>query len=216
MVQDRTAKANQVRTLASEDGVVFPQGINELRLRLPEALEDPENGLSPVMRQLLSGLRDDIKWLDQDISDLETQIDQLCRQQPRYKALLKIPGFGPVLAAAFISDVGNGEQFSNGRQLSAWCGLVPSQHSSGGKSKLGSITKNGNTELRTLLAHGARAVLRYANQRQDPPGQWLKALIARRGRARAIIALANKMARIGWCISHGKDEFDVTKAFMVR
>ncbi len=114
---------------------------------------------------LLSELLESLRLLNGDIDALTEQIAQLCKQQPRYKALLSIPGFGPIIAAALLREVGSGSRFPNGRQMSAWCGLVPSQYSSGGKFTLGSITTYGNKELRVLLIHGARAVIRFAEKR---------------------------------------------------
>jgi transposase len=120
---------------------------------------------------------------------------------------------GPLVSAALISEIGDGRQFSNGRQMAAWLGLVPRQHSSGGKQVLGSITKHGNNDLRVLLVHGARAVVRFAQRRFDPLGEWVRALIARRGRHRAIVALANKLARIAWSVLVKDQRFDAALAF---
>ena len=213
LVEQRTAISNQLRGLAAEYGVIFPQGILKLQQALPEALGDAENGLSHIARDLLYGLHDEIRLLNNEVDTITAQIIQLCKQQPRYKALLSVPGFGPIIAAALLSEVGTGEQFSNGRQLSAWCGLVPSQYSSGGKTRLGSITKHGNRELRTLLIHGARAVIRFAENRKDDMGRWLMQLIERRGKKKAIVALANKLTRIAWCILNRQESFDARLAF---
>lgn len=114
-------------------------------------------------------------------------------QSQRYKAIKNIPSFGLVLTAAIVSEVGSGQQFQNGRQFSAWCGLVPKQNSTGGKNSLGSLSKSGNRDLRTLLIHGARAVLRCKTSSMDPMGVWLRGLIERRGKAKAIVALVNKL-----------------------
>ncbi|MGF1717636.1 IS110 family transposase [Photobacterium chitinilyticum] len=213
LVEQRTATANQIRSLSAEYGVIFPAGIRKLKQQLPACLEDADNGLSFVLRRLLQGLYDDIVLLNRDIEYLTEEIANLCKVQPRYKALLSIPGFGPIVAAAFMSEVGTGEQFHNGRQLSAWCGLVPKQASSGGKQSLGKITKNGNSELRMMLIHGARAVGRFCNKRQDALGDWFNSLVKRRGKAKAIVALANKLARIGWRILVGNDDFKLSLAF---
>lgn len=213
LVEQRTATANQIRSLSAEYGVIFLAGIRKLKQQLPACLEDADNGLSFVLRRLLQGLYDDIVLLNRDIEYLTEEIANLCKVQPRYKALLSIPGFGPIVAAAFMSEVGIGEQFHNGRQLSAWCGLVPKQASSGGKQSLGKITKNGNSELRMMLIHGARAVGRFCNKWQDALGGWFNSLVKRRGKAKAIVALANKLARIGWRILVGNDDFKLFLAF---
>ncbi|WP_298441783.1 IS110 family transposase [uncultured Ferrimonas sp.] len=213
-VEQRTATSNQIRALAMEYGVVFPQGITTLLEAVPDAIAEPTNGLTATMRSLLAGLADDIRLLNGDIEELSCQIAALCKQQDSYQSLLEVPGFGPICAAALISEVGDGKQFQNGRQLSAWCGLIPSQHSSGGKSKLGAITKHGNKDLRVLLIHGARAVIRFIDKRDDPLGSWVRQLIERRGKHKATVALANKLARISWCILSKGCRFDASLAFV--
>ncbi|WP_274006158.1 IS110 family transposase [Vibrio parahaemolyticus] len=212
-VEQRTATANQIRGLCSEYGVSFPVGIRKLREGLSGAIEDGENGLSFVVRRLLRGLYDDLITLDHDIEALTNEITILCKTLPRYQALLSIPGYGPIVAATFMSEIGDGLQFKNGRQLSAWCGLVPRQSSSGGKECLGRISKNGSSELRMMLIHGARAVSRFSAKRDDSLGAWFNALVKRQGKHKAIVALANKLARIGWRILVGKKDFDSSLAF---
>lgn len=123
-----------------------------------------------------------------------------------------IPSFGPILTAAIISEVGAGKQFQNSRQFSAWCGLVPKQNSSGGKSSLGALSKNGNRDLRTLLIHGARAVVRCRTNSMDLMDAWLRSLIARRGKAKTIVALANKLGRVVWRILSTDCEYDINRA----
>ena len=213
LVDQRTAVANQIRAMAAENGVVFSVGINALRKQLPSALEDAKNELSTTMRRLLNSLYNELVSISQDIDSITCEIKSLCEQQPRYKALMSIPGIGPIITASLLSELGTGQQFINGRQFSAWCGLVPRQYSTGGKSTLGTITKNGSRELRTMLIHGARAVIRYVDKRQDSMGQWLKSLIARRGKVKAIVALANKLARIAWSILTGTSDFNMKQAF---
>ena len=215
LVEQRTCTANQARAFAAEYGVIFPKQIKKKKLRelLPLALEDAENGLSMVMRRLLREVHDEIRLISDDIETIEKDILELCQQQPRFKALLAIPGVGPIICAALLSELGDGCQFQNGRQLSAWCGLVPRQHSSGGKSNLSGITKNGNKQLRTLILHGARSIVRFADKRDDAMGQWLRALIQRRGKVKAIVALANKLCRIGWHIIRTGEAFDMKQAF---
>jgi transposase len=158
-------------------------------------------------------LGDDLKFLDMSIGLIDCEIKALCKLHPRYKALLSIPGCGPIVAASFMSEVGSGEQFKNERQASVWCGLVPIQSSSSGKIRLGNITKNGCSELRVLLIHGALAVSRFAAKRDDTLGKWLNSLSLRRRKHKAIVALANKLARIAWHILTDKNEFIVSKAF---
>lgn len=213
LVENRTALANQIRGLAAEYGVVFPLSIKALRSHLPLALEDAENALSPVMRNLLQTLYCDFVSLSEEIDEMTQSVTILSQQNPKYEAIRNIPGFGPILTAVLISEVGVGNQFKNGRQFSAWCGLVPKQNSTGGKSSLGSLSKNGNRELRALLIHGARAVVRCGANKTDAMGAWLRGLIARRGKAKAIVALANKLGRVAWHILAKNSEYDINQAF---
>lgn len=212
MVEQRTAVANQARALAAEQGIELPVGIHILSQRLPELIEDPALDISPVLRGLLFSLLENLHLLDERIRSTEHNILALCQQLPKYKVLMTIPGVGPLIAAAFLSEV-NAEQFTNGRQLSSWCGLVPRQRSSGGKNNLSSMTKNGNRDLRTLIIHGARSVMFWSQKRDDALGSWMKHLIERRGKMKATVALANKLTRIIWRLLTGSENFNINKAF---
>ena len=138
---------------------------------------------------------------------------ELCGSYESWHAIQSIPGVGPITASALLGQAGSGQQFKNGRHMSAWLGLVPKQNSSGGKSKSGGITKNGNQDLRCLLIHGARAVLQNRNRRKDAMGDWLQSLVSRRGFNKAAVAYANKAARMIWAILSGKEKFRVELAF---
>ncbi|MEQ5030410.1 IS110 family transposase [Morganella morganii] len=212
MVEQRTALANQARSLAAEQGIEIPVGIHVLQQRLPDIIEDAEQLISPVLRLLLHSLLESIHSLNERILSTEHSLAALCQQQPKYKVLMEIPGIGPLIAAAFLSEV-NADQFTNGRQLSAWCGLVPRQRSSGGKSSLSSMTKNGNRSLRTLIIHGARSVMHWAHKREDALGMWLKRLTDRRGKMKATVALANKLTRIVWRLLTESTSFNINRAF---
>ena len=212
MVEQHTALANQARSLAAEQGIEIPIGIHILQHRLPDIIEDAEQLISPILRQLLHSLLENIHSLNERILITEHSLAALRQQQPKYKTLMTIPGIGPLIAAAFLSEV-NAEQFTNRRQLSAWCGLVPRQHSSGGKSSLSSMTKNGNRGLRTLIIHGARSVMHWAHKRDDVLGIWLKRLTERRGKMKATVALANKLTRIVWRLLIESTSFNINRAF---
>lgn len=212
MVEQRTALANQLRSLLAENGLILPVGIQRLQQQLPELIEDASNDLTFTLRRLLSSLREDMQALNERVTCLDKEIAALSSYQTAYRHLLTIPGVGPLIAAAFISEV-DAVQFSNGRELSAWCGLVPRQHSSGGKQRLSSVTKNGNRSLRTLVIHGARSVMRCVKKRDDNPGLWLKRLEARRGFLKTTVALANKLTRIIWRILTDGVDFNMSKAF---
>lgn len=213
VVSQRSELISQMRGLASEYGVSFPVSRRALMAGLPLALEDAANGLTHVARFALLGLLEDVRALDTRLDGLVLQTAALAKQEPAYARLLSVPGYGPVVAPAFIAAVGDGKQFKHGRDVSAWLGIVPKQHGTGGKVALLRITKNGDRELRTLLIHGARAVMNWAKRRNDAMGRWILELKARRGAARTIVALANKLARIGWAVLRSDKDFDVNKAF---
>ena len=198
-VKARTAQGNQMRGLLSEFGIVMPQGIHSIMKRIPEILEDAENGLPGTMRRLLERLNKHLKELDRQVDELELQIKLWHKESELSRKLEAIPGIGPITASATVATVGDATAFKNGRQMAAWMGLVPRQHSSGGKQNLLGISKRGDTYLRTLLIHGARAVVRLAENKAEP-NQWLCKLMARRNKNVATVALANKNARIIWAL----------------
>jgi transposase len=212
-VAQRTELVSQARGLASEYGVTIPTSRAAFMRHLPLALEDAENGLTHLARFALLNVLEDIRALDERLEALAHQTAALATQNPAYERLLTVPGFGPVVAPTFLAAVGDGKQFQRGRDVSAWLGIVPKQHGTGGKVQMMRISKNGDRELRTLLIHGARAVLRWADRRNDAMSRWLLDLKARRGQARTIVALANKLARIGWAVLRGEKDFDINKAF---
>ena len=198
-VKARTAQANQIRGLLSEFGVVIPKGIHSIMKRIPEILEDGENGLPGTMRNLLERLTENLKEMDRQVDELEKQIQLWHRENEASRRLAEIPGIGPITASAITATVGNAREFKNGRQLAAWMGLVPKQSSSGGKQNLLGISKRGDTYLRTLLIHGARSVIQYAEKKADE-SSWLRKLMARRNKNVAAVALANKNARTIWAL----------------
>lgn len=162
-------------------------------------LEDGENGLPGTIRQLLERLTDNLKEMDRQVKELEVQIQLWHQNNEASQKLATIPGLGPITASAIVATVGHAREFKNGRQLAAWLGLVPKQNSSGGKQVLLGISKRGDSYLRTLLIHGARAVIRFANNKAEPD-TWLRNLLTRRNKNVAAVALANKNARIVWAL----------------
>lgn len=206
LVRQRTAKANQIRGLLAEYGIVVSIRMASLRRALPEIQEDAENGLSTLFRRLLTGLREDLEGFDRRIAVLDQEIADAARVDAAAQRLQTIPGIGPVTATALVASFGDGQQFKRGRDLAACLGLVPGQHSSGGKDRLLGISKHGDSYLRTLLIHGARAVLKTAARKSDPRNRWVSSLAARRHKNVAAVALANKNARIAWAVlRHGAD-----------
>lgn len=198
-VKARTAQGNQIRGLLAEFGIVIPKGVDAIAKRIPEILEDGENGLPGTMRRLLERLTDNLKEMDRQEKELDAQIRAWHNENEASRKLAEIPGIGPITASAIVATVGDAGEFKNGRQMAAWLGLVPRQCSSGGKQLLLGISKRGDTYLRTLLIHGARAVIRFAEKKAEPDS-WLRKLMARRNKNVAAVALANKNARIVWAL----------------
>ena len=200
LIGQRTAKGNQIRGLVAEYGLVAPRQLTQLRRALPCWLEDAENELSDQFRRLLSGLWDDLKTLDQRVSELDAEINLIAKNDPVAKRLQQLRGVGPMIATALLAAVGNAEHFANGRQMAASFGLTPKQHSSGGKDRLLGISKRGNAYLRSLLIHGARSTVYAAKHKEDRLSQWVKSIAERRHPNIAAVALANKTARIAWAM----------------
>jgi len=200
LTKSRTALANQIRGLLAEYGLVINKGLAAVRRELPLILEDADNGLSTMSRESFFTLLDELHALDVRHEQCEQKIKGINRSNDICRRLNDIQGIGPVTATAVFAAAGNGKDFSNGRHFSAWLGLVPRQHSSGGKNTLLGISKRGNAYLRTLFIHGARAVLRCVANKSDRFSRWASALMERRGHNRACVAVANKLARIAWVI----------------
>lgn len=200
LVSQRTEKVNQIRGLLAEYGLVVGQRIECLRKALPDLLEDAENPLSSDFRILLANLQQDLQVLDERVKAMTQSIQRQAEADPGAKRLQQIPGIGPITATALVSGVGDARQFKRGRDMAAWLGLTPGQHSSGGKERLLGISKRGDVYLRTLLIHGARAVLKVASKKDDPRSRWLQSLSERRNKNIAAVALANKNARIAWAL----------------
>jgi transposase len=206
LIKQRTALCNQVRGLLSEYGIVVAQGVHRLRTSLPTLLEDPDNNLTWVSRELFQELYQQLVWLDERIGVMDEQLLQVFATTESCQRLADIEGVGPMIATALYAAVPQPHVFHNGRHLAAWLGLVPRQHSTGGKSLLLGISKRGDRYLRALLIHGARAVVYRWKDKPNPSprARWLQQLIARRGINCATVALANKIARVAWVLlSHG-------------
>jgi len=216
LVGQRTAKANQIRGLVGEYGIVAPVGIQQLRLALPRWLEDAENGLTFEFRQLLSDLYADLTHLDQRIEKLDQHIQLQVKADPVACKLLELRGVGPLTASALAGALGDGRSFTKGRDFAASLGLTPGQHSTGGKPRLLGISKRGDGYLRKLLVHGARAVIRHATHRDDALSEWVNRLVARKHVNVACVALANKTARIAWAVVHGEKGYDPRRAAGVK
>lgn len=180
--------------------MVFPQGINRLQSRVAEALEKHHERLPGTFRTMMHQLMEEFTNKEDEIARYEKMLEEQSRSNKQCKRLMTIPGVGVITASAIVSTIGSMKYFSNGRHFAAFLGLVPRQHSSGGKDRLGGISKRGDGYLRKLLVQGAHAVLQHAKKLKGARGQWLNNLILRRGRCRAAVALANKIARIIWAL----------------
>jgi transposase len=200
LVGQRTALINQIRGLLGEYGIVVGPGAGRLRRALPEILEDAENKLPALARELFADLRWRLREFDEHIGDYDRRIEALAREMEPAQRLMRIEGIGPLTATAMVASVGDARVFNNGRQFAAWLGLVPRQYSSGTTVRHGRITKRGDGYLRRLLIHGARAMMRHLRGRDDPRSRWVMAIQQRRGFNKAVIALAAKNARVLWAV----------------
>jgi len=207
-VEERTALYNRLRGLIAEFGIVLPQKIERLRIEIGAHLEALPGWANRCVGDMLAhgdGLEERIREYDQAIA-------QVAREDARSKRLMQLPGIGPTTASALLASIGCGHDFANGRQLAAWIGLVPGQYSSGGKARLGRITKAGDGYLRSLLVLGARAVLNSLGDKQDRFSRWARNLVERRGYWRAAVAIAAKNARMAWAVLKYGEEFRLSQA----
>jgi transposase len=204
-VGQRTAKANQIRGLVAEYGLVAPQGVAPLRQAIPLWLEDGDNGLSDLFRHLLNNLYGDLREMDERLWAMNKEIELLARSHPVAQRLLKLRGVGPLIATALAAALGNGADFRRGRDFAVSLGLTPKIHGTGGKDRVLGISKRGDAYLRKLLVHGARAVIRHAVDQEDPLSRWINRLLARKHVNVVTVALANKTARMAWAmVRHGE------------
>lgn len=210
----RTAQANQIRGLLMEYGLIISQGRKVLCTHIPDILADANNGLSGMFRELLSGLWEEMIHLEQRVSEYDLQIELLSKQSDVCQRLMTVPGIGPMVATALVASVSDGKAFKNGREMAAWLGLVPRQHSTGGKPRLMGISKRGDTYLRKLLIHGARAALRWTDKKHDKRSVWATSLKERRGQNIAAVALANKTVRTAWVLITRHEEYQMSTVSM--
>lgn len=206
--QDRTACINRIRGLLAEFGLVFAQSPRELQGVLSEVLEDATNELGTLARLTLQRAQGQWRELDDHLAWCDERIAAHGQTNTAVKAAATLLGIGPVTASAVVATVGDFKQFKNGAQFGAWVGLTPRQRSSGGKNNLSGITKRGDTYLRTLLIQGAKSAVMTAHRRQDKISSWVVALRERSGWQKAVVALANKNARILWAVMTSGEAFD--------
>lgn len=211
-VKQSTAITNQIRAYLAEYGIIIQKKINSLLHVLPAIIDNEENDLTPLARQLITEHYHSLLDSHNKAIELKKMIERNNNQNVYCQHLQMLPTIGPIIASALYAAVGNGSQFSKGRQMSAWLGLTPAHFGTGGKNTNANMTKRGDYYLRTLLIHGARAVVSWIliKDKSDPLSCWVKRLVARRGKRKAYVALANKMTRVAWRILQG-EQYDVRK-----
>ena len=205
-VVERTATINRLRGLMSEFGVVLPLRSQSVRRDAAQAAE----ALPALARRAIEDLLDQLRTLDTRIDSYDREIEAQARLSEAAQRLMQIRGIGPTTALAIVATVGNAREFRNGRQFAAWIGLVPGQYSTGGKTRLGHISKRGDAYLRNLLVQGARSVLNTAGAHQDRMSRWALELKPRRGYYRTLVAIANKNARIAWALLARNEDLRAT------
>lgn len=207
LVRRRTSLTNEVRGLLLEYGIVIAKNIKNVRVKLVELVEDAENGLTDLSRSVFSELYSELQVIDEQISTFNKKIKDIFNQSEDCQRISKIEGVGPITATAVIAACGNPKVFKNGREFSAWLGLVPKQSSSGNKINLLGISKRGDGYIRYLLVHGARSVVRHAKNKTDSRSSWVNQLEQRKGHNKTCVAVANKNARIIWAILNNKTAY---------
>ena len=213
VIQRRTAVINQIRAFLLERGMVFAKSPIRLREAIPTVLENVEENLTPSMRNLIAMMWSEWKDLELQLAAMNAEIEQIASSDAACQRLRQIPGIGPLVSTAIVASIGNGSAFKKGREFAAWMGLIPRQHSTGGKARLYGITKRGNRYLRMILIHGARAVVLRSKRDRIAMGPWITALERRAPRNVLIVAMANKLARIAWAVlSTGQDYRAVPKS----
>ena len=208
LIRQRTAKANQVRGLMAEYGLVAPKHLSSLRAAIPCWLEDAENGLTGDFRTLLHGVWEDLRALDDRVGEMDQVIKRLAENHEDCVRLQQLRGIGPMTSTAMVATVGDARQYHKSRQMAAAIGITPKQHSSGGKDRLLGISKRGDVYLRTLMIHGARAVVARAKHKDDRLSRWVTGIATRRHPNVAAVALANKTARMAWAMLRHETDYD--------
>lgn len=207
MIRQRTALINQIRGFLNEYGIVIARGKEKLLAAMPDLLEDAENGLTTASRRLFQELYEQLRQANEAIGRLEKGLKMQAKADEAAQRLMNVRGVKVKISTAAIAHAGNGHGYKNGRHFSANLGLVPKEGSSGGKQKLGGITKRGNRYLRRLLIQGAWSVVRNADKNDDRMSRWARQLVERRGKQKAVVAVANKMARIIWSMLYHQTEY---------
>jgi transposase len=208
-IKQRTALVNQIRGFLLEYGITLAKGRHQVLARLPKILEDTDTELSENIRTVLLELAEELRGIDGRIKHHEERLKHFYHSNELCQRISQVRGIGLITATSLLAELNDPSVYKNGRHFAAFLGLVPKQNSSGGKTKLGSITKQGNRQIRYLLIHGARAVLSYIDKKDDALSFWLKRIKAEKGVNKAAVALANKNARIIWSMAKYGDQYQV-------
>ena len=200
LIGARTALINEVHGLMHAYGIVLPKGVSKFRQAVVDKLESEQEKLTALSQEMFRKLVEEFGELEKRLAYYQDKLEALATTHPECQRLMTIPGIGPITATALAAAVGDMGVFKNGRQFAAWLGLVPRQHSTGGQTRLLGISKRGNSYLRKLLIHGARATLRWVKLKTDDRSRWMRGLLARCGWNRTAVAVANKNARIVWAL----------------
>jgi transposase len=208
---ERTALVNEVHGLMHEYGIVRPKGVSKFRQAVVGQLESEKDKLTPLSQEMFWKLVEEFAALEEQLAYYQEKLEALATTHPECQRLMTIPGIGPLSATALVAAVSDASAFKNGRQFAAWLGLVPRQHSTGGKERLLGISKRGDSYLRKLLIHGARATMRWGGRKTDRRSQWIRQLSERRGKNRTAVALANKNARIVWALLTSHQAYEPAK-----
>jgi len=208
LITQRTAKANQIRGLVAEYGLVAPKRLSSLRAAIPCWLEDAENGLTADFRSLLHDVWDDLLILDDRVGEMDKAIERLAENHEDCVRLQQLRGVGPMISTAMVATVGDARQYHKSRQMAAAIGITPKQHSSGDRDRLLGISKRGDVYLRTLMIHGARSVVANAKHKDDRLSRWVTAIATKRHPNVAAVALANKTARMAWAMLRHETDYD--------
>jgi transposase len=211
LIGERTALVNAVHGLMHEYGIVMPKGVSKFRQAVVGKLEAAKDKLTPLSQEMFWQLVEEFAALEAQLAYYQEKLNTLAQHHPECQRLMTIPGIGPITATALVAAVSDASACKNGRQCAAWLGLVPRQHSTGGKERLLGISKRGDSYLRKLLVHGARATIRWVGRKTDRRSQWMRQLIERRGKNRTAVAVANKNARMVWALLTSHQAYDLAK-----
>jgi len=202
-----TMHSNQIRGLLLEYGLIVPKGVEHIAKKIPSYLEDAENELGPVMRNLIETVYHLFKEARKKLADVNAVIERFCKGNEICQRICAIPGVGPITATALYAAIGNGRQFKNGREAAAWLGIVPRHRGSGGKTRNGKLSRKGNRYIKTLVIQGGRSIVLASQRKEDNRSVGIKSLLSRKGNNITAVACAHRNVRIAWALMARNDEY---------